>query len=263
MTLHAFSASMGLHAILLLAIVWLASTAPPQEPHPSPLLIVRIAQDDVRVPSVTRGSGGGGGGSPMPAPHAPMKIPAHRPPSPIPVESAAPKPDAAPVPVLDAPIQTDLATVLQASGSSAVSLAAYGGGGQGGGIGSGIGGGVGPGSGGGFGGGSGGGVGTGFGRGAYRPGDGVRAPVLLRLVPPRYTGQAMRAKVQGTVELEAVVLPDGCVGDVRVVKSLDRFHGLDDEAIAAAREWLFAPGRDRDGRPVPVLVTLMLEFRIH
>jgi TonB family protein len=73
----------------------------------------------------------------------------------------------------------------------------------------------------------------------------------------------MRAKVQGTVELEAVVLPDGCVGDVRVVKSLDRFHGLDDEAIAAAREWLFAPGRDRDGRPIPVLVTLILEFRIH
>jgi len=31
----------------------------------------------------------------------------------------------------------------------------------------------------------------------------------------------MRAKIQGDVELEAVVRPDGTVGDVRVVKSLD------------------------------------------
>jgi periplasmic protein TonB len=260
---RAFSASMGLHAILLLVIVLLASTVPPREPQPDPPLIVRIALDDVRPLPTATGAGGGGGGSPMPAPRVPMQIPAHRPPAPIPVATTAPKPEPAPIPVLDAPIQTDLATVLQASGSSAVSLATYGGGGRGGGIGSGTGAGVGPGSGGGFGGGSGGGVGTGFGRGAYRPSEGVRAPVLLRLVQPKYTGQAMRAKVQGTVELEAVVLPNGSVGEVRVVKSLDRSLGLDNEAITAAREWLFSPGRDREGRPVPVLVTLLIEFRIH
>lgn len=254
---------MGLHAILLLVIVLFASTVSPQEPQPDPPLIVRIALDDVRPLSKTSGPGGGGGGSPAPAPRVPMQIPAHRPPAPIPVATTELKPEPAPIPVLDAPIQTDLAKVLQASGSSAVSLAMYGGGGRGGGIGSGTGAGVGPGSGGGFGGGSGGGVGTGFGRGAYRPGRGVSAPALLRLVHPKYTGQAMRAKVQGTVELEAVVLPNGSVGDIRVVRSLDRFHGLDDEAIAAAREWLFAPGRDAEGRPVPVLVTLLIEFRIH
>ena len=207
---------MGLHAIVLLPIVLLASTALPPEPQPPPPLLVRIALDEVRPLPMRTGPGGGGGGSPRPAPRVPAQIPPHRPPAPIPVESAALKPALAPIPVLDAPIQTDLARVLQASGSSAVSLAAYGGGGRGGGIGSGSGAGVGPGSGGGFGGGSGGGVGTGFGRGAYRPENGVRAPALLRIVQPKYTGQAMRAKVQGTVELEAVVLPNGSVGEIRI-----------------------------------------------
>lgn len=252
---------MASHAILLGAIVWLASTAPPAEAPADPPLIVRIAPEDVRpLPIKTPG---GGGGSPLPAPRVPLQIPAHRRPDPVPMESAASKSDPAPIPVLDAPIQADAATVLQASGSSAVSLAAYAGGGRGGGIGSGTGAGAGPGSGGGIGGGSGGGVGTGFGRGAYRSSEGVRNPVLLRLVHPKYTGDAMRAKVQGTVELEAVVLPNGVVGEIRVVKSLDRFRGLDAEAITAAREWLFAPGRDREGRPVAVIVTLIIEFRIH
>jgi TonB family protein len=171
------------------------------------------------------------------------------------------------MPILDTPIQTDLAQVLQASGSSAVSIATYGGGGRGGGLGEGAGAGVGPGTGGGFGGGSGGGygkgTGRGFGDGAYRPGAGITNPVPLRMQQPKYTGDAMRAKVQGVVELEAVVMPNGTVGDVRIVRSLDRVTGLDNEAIRAARAWLFVPGRDAGGRPVPVFVTLILEFRIH
>jgi TonB family protein len=73
----------------------------------------------------------------------------------------------------------------------------------------------------------------------------------------------MRAKIQGTVELEAVVLPNGSIGDIRLVRSLDRIYGLDDQAIKAARAWLFAPGCDTTGRPRPVIVTLILEFRIH
>jgi TonB family protein len=164
-------------------------------------------------------------------------------------------------------MQTDLASVLQASGSSVVSIATYGGGGRGRGLGEGTGAGVGPGSGGGIGGGSGGGIGRGagrgFGTGAVRPGGGISTPVLLRLVPPKYTGEAMRAKIQGTVELEAVVLPNGSIGDIRLVRSLDRIYGLDDQAIKAARAWLFAPGCDTTGRPRPVIVTLILEFRIH
>ena len=59
------------------------------------------------------------------------------------------------------------------------------------------------------------------------------------------------------------LLADGSVGDVRVTKSLDRVYGLDQEAIKAAKLWQFVPATDRDGKPVPIVVTLVLSFTIH
>jgi len=121
--------------------------------------------------------------------------------------------------------------------------------GEGGGIGPGVGDGLGPGEGGGTGG------------GVFRPGNGVTPPRVLREARPEYTSEAMRARIQGTVWLEVVVLPDGTVGNVTVVRSLDRVFGLDSQAVAAARQWLFAPGT-RLGEPVAVLVTLELFFNL-
>ena len=46
-------------------------------------------------------------------------------------------------------------------------------------------------------------------------------PSVLTEVKPSYTADAMRAKIQGVVMVEAVVLPDGGVGQVRVIRSLD------------------------------------------
>jgi TonB family protein len=100
-----------------------------------------------------------------------------------------------------------------------------------------------------------------FGQGAFHPGDGISPPSLIRQVEPKYTQDAMRARIQGDVELEAVVNADGKVGDVRVTRSLDNRFGLDENAVLAAKQWLFTPGHDRDGRAVPVIVTLILSFR--
>ena len=129
--------------------------------------------------------------------------------------------------------------------------------GTGGGAGSGDGGGAGPGQGDGLGPGTGGGTGG----GVFRPGSGVTTPRLLYDVPPEYTAEAMRARIQGTVWLEVVVLPDGTVGGIEVTKSLDRVFGLDEQAVAAARQWRFAPGT-RFGEPVAVLVGLELFFNL-
>jgi protein TonB len=71
----------------------------------------------------------------------------------------------------------------------------------------------------------------------------------------------MRAKVQGTVWLECVVMPDGTVGRVQVVRSLDSTFGLDQEAIKAAKQWRFRPGM-RLGEPVAVLITIELAFTL-
>jgi TonB family protein len=131
--------------------------------------------------------------------------------------------------------------------------------------GSGTGGGAGTGSGTGVGSGQGSGLGPGYGGGtgggAYRPGAGITLPVVLREVKPAYTADAMRAKVQGSVWLECIVMPDGSVGEVKVTRSLDPIFGLDQEAIKAAKLWKFRPGM-RQGEPVPVIITIELTFTL-
>jgi protein TonB len=99
----------------------------------------------------------------------------------------------------------------------------------------------------------------GFGGGAYRLGSGVVPPTLLKQVTPRYTADAMSKRIQGVVALEVVVNREGVPTAIRVTRSLD--PGLDGEAIAAARQWRFAPGRVAD-TPVEVLVTILLDFNI-
>ncbi len=86
-------------------------------------------------------------------------------------------------------------------------------------------------------------------------------PRVVHAVKPVYTKEAMKAKLQGVVIVEVVVMPDGTVGDVRVVKSLDREFGLDEAAIAAAKQWRFEPGT-RQGKPVPVIVALEMTFNL-
>lgn len=101
----------------------------------------------------------------------------------------------------------------------------------------------------------------GFGDGVRRGGPDVTMPELIERVPPRYTADAMRARVQGSVWLDCVVLPDGTVGEVRVTRSLDPVFGLDQEAIVAAKRWRFRPGRV-NGRPVPVAISIELTFNV-
>jgi protein TonB len=131
--------------------------------------------------------------------------------------------------------------------------------------GSGSGGGGGTGTGGGSGEGDGRGLGrgntAGVGGGEYEVGNGVTLPRVLKEVKPAYTAEAMRAKVQGVVWLRCVVLPDGSVGRVEVVRSLDPVFGLDQEAVKAARQWRFSPGT-RLGEAVSVRITIELTFTL-
>jgi TonB family protein len=89
----------------------------------------------------------------------------------------------------------------------------------------------------------------------------VTLPEVVREMKPHYTPQAMKAKIQGTVWLTVIVLDTGNVGDVTVSKALDAEHGLDEEAVRAARQWVFKPGT-RDGKPVNVEVTIEMTFTL-
>ena len=101
-----------------------------------------------------------------------------------------------------------------------------------------------------------------FARGAYSDATpGLTTPTAVETRPARYTFEAMRAKQVGVVELDVVVEPDGRVGRVRVAKGLSPSHGLDDQALNAVREWRFTPGT-LDGKPVRVVTTVLVEFRL-
>jgi periplasmic protein TonB len=94
----------------------------------------------------------------------------------------------------------------------------------------------------------------------YPAGKGITSPVLVKETKPQYTEGAMRRKVEGVVELKAVVLKNGTVReDVTVVRSLD--SELDEQAIAAARLWEFRPGT-KDGEPVNVQVNIEMSFSL-
>jgi TonB family protein len=90
---------------------------------------------------------------------------------------------------------------------------------------------------------------------------GVTLPRVVKEVKPGYTAAAMQAKIQGSVWMSVVVLASGDVGDVTISKSLDKEHGLDEEATKAVRQWKFAPGM-REGKPVPVEVTVEMTFTL-
>jgi len=96
----------------------------------------------------------------------------------------------------------------------------------------------------------------------YKPKDpGIVAPVLMKDVKAVYTTEAREKRIQGVVELEAVVLEDGTVGEVRITKSLDQTYGLDDAAVAALKQWQFKPGQ-KDGKAVKVLVAVEMSFTL-
>jgi protein TonB len=84
---------------------------------------------------------------------------------------------------------------------------------------------------------------------------------LIKSARPDYPADAMRAKIQGRVAMEAVIQPDGTVGEVRVKRSLDRKFGLDDAAVRSVKDYRFTPGT-KDGVAVPVLVSMEVSFTL-
>lgn len=92
-----------------------------------------------------------------------------------------------------------------------------------------------------------------------RIGPGITAPKLLRKVEPKYSAEAQKLRIQGTVMLEIVVATTGRATEMTVLSPLG--FGLDEQARAALAQWKFTPGQ-KDGRPVPIRATVQVNFRI-
>jgi protein TonB len=80
-----------------------------------------------------------------------------------------------------------------------------------------------------------------------------QAPALISDVKPRYTPEAMRARIEGNVEVETVIGVDGTVTSARVVRGHPM---LNESALEAVRQWIFSP------IPEPFTATIELTFRM-
>jgi protein TonB len=86
----------------------------------------------------------------------------------------------------------------------------------------------------------------------------VKAEITAR-PEPDYTREARRVGVQGIVALKVLLLGDGKIDRVRVVRRLP--YGLTENAIRAACEIKFKPAM-KGGQPVSQWVTIEYGFRL-
>jgi TonB family protein len=88
---------------------------------------------------------------------------------------------------------------------------------------------------------------------------GIVAPQPLQKTEPEYSEEARLAGLEGAVLLTGTITAEGVARDMRVTGSLG--FGLDERALAAIQQWRFTPGT-LEGRPVPVAMTVPVEFHL-
>jgi periplasmic protein TonB len=108
--------------------------------------------------------------------------------------------------------------------------------------------------------GPGGGQGTGNGLYTLGGGSGVSFPACAYCPHPDYSEEARKAKLQGTVLLSVIVLPNGQAGEVEVLSSPGL--GLDQKAVASVRSWRFRPAHDASGRAVAARISIEVVFQL-
>src|SRR3990172_4267958 len=89
-------------------------------------------------------------------------------------------------------------------------------------------------------------------------GEGVPVPKKTKHVQPVYPAEALAQCLRGIVILDIVVGGGGKVAATSVVRSV---AGLDEAAIAAARQWEYEPTK-LDGKPVSVRLTVPITFSL-
>lgn len=88
----------------------------------------------------------------------------------------------------------------------------------------------------------------------------TREPRKVKTVAPTYPDAAKAARIQGTVVLDAIISPAGCISSLRVLRGVS--PELDAAAMIAVGQWRYTPTL-LDGRPVPVVMTITVNFRLH
>ena len=90
-----------------------------------------------------------------------------------------------------------------------------------------------------------------------RIGGGIKEPRKVKDVAPEYPEEAVRAGLQGAVILECTLDLKGSVTEAKVVRGVPP---LSDAALKAVRKWRYTPTL-LDGKPVPVIMTITVNFK--
>jgi TonB family protein len=92
---------------------------------------------------------------------------------------------------------------------------------------------------------------------------GIGNPVIISdsKVQPAYPETARKSKVNGTVILQCVINEDGTVGEISIKKEDPAQFEFGDAAIEAVRQWRYEPAL-KDGKPVAVYMTILVEFKL-
>ena len=249
-------------AILLLALYFGARVVINKIIPPRQVTNIDVGDINLAAPKSAQTAGGGGGGGS----HDIVD----------PIKGKLPKIEKAPVtppmvPILDKPklempsaiaVQQDIKLPDNAlpnigvTNSANVTLASNGQG-TGSGMGTGSGGGLGSGNGNGWGPGSGGNAGGGL----FRIGGGVSAPVPIVSPEAEFSDEARRAKYQGVCLVSLIVDAQGNPQNPRVIRALGM--GLDEKALEAVRRYKFKPALKDGKTPVPVMITIEVNFRLY
>ena len=95
-----------------------------------------------------------------------------------------------------------------------------------------------------------------------RAGEDIGPPARTHDRPPVYPRFALEAGVQGVVVLEMVIDTDGAICQEPVVlRPVDPIFGLYTAAVEAVKNWTYALALV-DGEPVPVIMTITVNFTI-
>ncbi len=86
----------------------------------------------------------------------------------------------------------------------------------------------------------------------------LKLPRLIEKVNPVYPKEALKAKVQGTVTLEAIADVNGKVVKLEVLSGPE---ALREASLDAVRRWVYEP-YIMDGKPKPVKFTVMVKFNL-
>ncbi len=92
------------------------------------------------------------------------------------------------------------------------------------------------------------------------PGPGVDGPKLLKNVVPASNDFAQKGEVAGVASYKVILDPQGKILAVAVYRPIG--FGLDENAVAAIEKSSFAPAV-KDGKPVPSVIDVAVNFRIY